>query len=109
MTKRHYPVHYIFDDEGKKTKKTTYIPKGHKLMLNVTYNKWELPKKYRKFPIVDFVQVYSADDEDGDRWSPIVDFSSSMDKNKRKKENKGHKCKEDKVAQRRRAKLRKKN
>jgi len=75
-TKKDYPVHYTFDDEGRKTKKTIYIPKNYKLMLNITYNKWENPKKYKGFPIIDFVQVHSADDEDGDRWSPIVDFGS---------------------------------
>ena len=103
MTKKDYPVHYTFNDEGKKTKKTIYISKNHKLMLNVTYNKWEVPKEYKDFPIIDFVQVYSADDEDGDSWSPIVDFGT------RKHKDKGHKGKGDKVAQRRRAKIRKNN
>lgn len=72
----------LISDEGKKTKKTIYILKDHKLMLNVRYNKLESPKKYNGFPIVDFIQVHSADDEDGDRWSPVVDFSQINNKNR---------------------------
>jgi len=65
-------VTYIFNDEGRKSRRRVHIPRGTRLLRNVIYSHGETPKRVRGKEVHSWVYVYSADDQCADKYSPVV-------------------------------------
>ena len=69
---KHYVVSFIFNNEGKKKKKFLRVPRGCKFLYKVRYGYKPRPSFYKGNKVIGWVNVYSADDAEGDEFAPIV-------------------------------------
>lgn len=73
--KRKYNViPYTFDDDGKKQKKLMRVPLNCVFLKRVRYggSLKDMPDTHNGQKVYGWVYMYSADDQEGDEWSPIV-------------------------------------